>query len=246
MKSSVGSSGASKALRSEVNEQLDIGIASKRARAVAQLILDQGSCTTSDLESLGYKHAPRAVRDLRDAGIDVGKHMESYVDSATGSKKRRARYVIEGVRPGSRSRRTITKQTILEVKQPGRCEICRATPPLQVDHRIPFDIGGESYPHVVAELMPLCPSCNRAKSWECENCDNRQIGDKAICATCFWASPNKYTHVATRELREIRVVLYEPDDIRRYDIQRPDATQVISDFMRDAEVDSSSGKKRSK
>ena len=61
-----------------VEEHMQFGNASKRARDVARIILEQGSCTTSDIEKLGYKHAPRAVGDLRDSGVQVVKEMEAF------------------------------------------------------------------------------------------------------------------------------------------------------------------------
>ena len=112
-----------------VEAQMDLGNASKRAREVARIILDRGSCTTSDLEDLGYKHAPRAVRDLRDAGIDVVTTTESYTDNSTGGNKRRARYTVVGVIRGKVSRHPLSKDTVDAVKSGGHCEVCGALPP---------------------------------------------------------------------------------------------------------------------
>jgi len=215
-----------------VQIQLDLGNASKRAREVAGLILANGSCTTSDIEALGYKHSPRAIGDLRDAGIHVCKSMESYTDPDTGTAKRRARYAIDSIVVGRQSRRQFTKAVADQVKSPGRCAICGGPPPLQVDHRVPFEIGGESYPHRVEELMPLCASCNRAKSWQCENCANWFARDVLLCETCFWASPEKYDHVALQKIREIRIVLTDESDIQRFDSLSPDTKAVIIDYLK--------------
>lgn len=214
-----------------VEKQMDEGRASKRAREVARIIFECGSATTTDLEALGYKHAPRAVRDLREAGVDVEKTMERYEDGITGSKKRRARYSITGVREGRTSRRGISKKIRDRVLSIGECEVCSAPPPLQVDHRVPFEIGGETHPHIVAEFMPLCPSCNRTKSWACEHCPNWVEKDLEICETCMWASPDHYTHVAHRPIRELRGVLTNPEVIARYDAQRPDVSAVVELFL---------------
>lgn len=215
-----------------VEEQMQLGNASKRARDVARIILEQGSCTTSDIEKLGYKHAPRAVGDLRDSGVQVVKEMEAYVDADTHTKKRRARYTIQGVVPGKKSRHSISKKTADAVKASGKCEVCGAPPPLQVDHRVPFEIGGERYPHVISDLMPLCPSCNRTKSWACEGCLNRENADINVCQTCMWASPRKYQHVAMHERREIRIALDDPEDVRRYDRQRVEVKRLLVEYMR--------------
>lgn len=59
----------------------------------------------------------------------------------------------------------------------------------------------------VKEYMALCGSCNRAKSWSCEHCENWLVKkDPAICATCYWASPEDYDHVAMRPMRRLDVV----------------------------------------
>lgn len=220
------------ALRMQVEEQLHDGRASKRARDVAALILTNGSCTTSDIEAMGYKHSPRAVGDLRDSGVEVTKVMESYTDLDTGSVKRRARYSISGIADGKQSRRAVSKSVSIAVKVSGRCEACGSLPPLQVDHRVPFEIGGETYPHVVAELMPLCASCNRSKSWDCEHCPNREEKATDICKSCFWASPKDYEHVATKQIREIRATLLNEEDIKRFDRIQPDVETVIREYLK--------------
>lgn len=222
-------------LRSEVEDQMERGRASKRAREVARIMLDRGSCTTSDLEELGYKHAPRAVKDLKDAGVEILTTMESYTDPSTGQLKRRAKYTVVGVDPTKESRRQFSKATTDAVKSSGKCEVCGAPPPLQVDHRIPFDIGGETYPHVLDELMPLCPSCNRSKSWACEHCTNWTVRDPEMCRSCMWASPQDYEHVAGRQQREIRITLTDPRDVIRFDYLRPDATEIVIEYLRENE-----------
>lgn len=43
----------------------------KRAITVLKMLLSKGSVTTDDLNDLGYNHPPRAVGDVRDAGIPI-------------------------------------------------------------------------------------------------------------------------------------------------------------------------------
>lgn len=222
-------------LRTLVEAQLNRGNASKRARRVANVIFQHGSCTTTDIERLGYKHPPRAIGDLRDAGITVTKEMEQYEDESSHAQKPRARYYIVDIAEGRTSRRPFSKRLVQAVKATGHCEVCGAYPPLQVDHRIPFEIGGERYPHHAEDYMPLCPSCNRSKSWSCEHCPNWRTRDTSICKTCFWASPEDYTHVATRQIRLVRGVLSNSDDIRRFDEQKPDIVKVLSKYMSDVD-----------
>lgn len=222
-------------LRTEVEDQMERGRASRRAREVARIMLDRGSCTTSDLEELGYKHAPRAVKDLKDSGVEILTVMEGYSDPRTGQVKRRAKYTIVGTDASRESRRQFSKATTDAVKASGKCEVCGSRPPLQVDHRIPFDIGGETYPHVLDELMPLCPSCNRSKSWACEHCPNWSVRDRDMCRSCMWASPHAYEHIAGRHQREVRITLTDPRDVVRFDHLRPNATEIVRDYLRDHE-----------
>ena len=41
-------------------------VTAKRPKTVIQYILDHGYVTTEDLKNLGYEHAPRAARDVRE------------------------------------------------------------------------------------------------------------------------------------------------------------------------------------
>ncbi len=59
----------------------------KRAKFVIDKILEKGYCSTEDLKNAGYEHAPRAARDVREAGIPLitfkikdsnGKHIAAY------------------------------------------------------------------------------------------------------------------------------------------------------------------------
>src|SRR5262249_222068 len=77
--------------------------------------------------------------------------------------------------------------------------------------------AGESATPEVTEYMPLCGSCNRAKSWSCEHCDNwLERKDPAICATCYWASPEDYDHVAMRQMRRLDVD-WEGEGVAEFD-----------------------------
>src|SRR5947209_5832207 len=46
-------------------------ITGKRARLVVDHILKHGQITTEDLENYGYKHPPRAIRDVREQGLPL-------------------------------------------------------------------------------------------------------------------------------------------------------------------------------
>ena len=46
-------------------------VTAKRPKTVIQYILEHGYVTTEDLKQLGYEHAPRAARDVREQGIPL-------------------------------------------------------------------------------------------------------------------------------------------------------------------------------
>lgn len=56
----------------ELRRQLLSTIGSKRGKIVVEHIIDKGYITTEELSSeYGYKHPPRAARDVREAGIPL-------------------------------------------------------------------------------------------------------------------------------------------------------------------------------
>ena len=86
---------------------------------------------------------------------------------------------------------------------------------LQVDHRIPYEIGGEHDENDIDYYMLLSPSANRAKSWTCEHCENWDKKDSSFCLRCFWAHPENYDHVAGKYERIISLV-FTGDEIEDY------------------------------
>ena len=110
-----------------------------------------------------------------------------------------------------------------------RCNIYREPIPerdLQIDHRIPFEIAGDSSDlNDAREYMLLCASANRAKSWSCENCENWQRKEISICESCYWAYPESYNHVAMRDIRRLDV-LWAGEEVAEYNRLREEATRV--------------------
>jgi hypothetical protein len=86
---------------------------------------------------------------------------------------------------------------------------------LQVDHRIPYEIGGEPDGTDLDMFMLLSPSANRAKSWSCEHCENWVTKKPAFCIKCFWANPEDYEHVAGDRQRII-VIVFTGNEIEDY------------------------------
>lgn len=185
----------------------------KRARTVIDHILEHGHITTEELrDQYGYHHPPRAIRDVREHGIPLEMFR------VVGSDGRRIAAYRFGdpaqARPSVLAGRTAVVVRIKKVllEQTGaRCNIyCGPFPEneLQVDHRIPFEIAGDpSEPSEdAAAYLLVCASANRAKSWSCEHCPNRERKDAETCRTCYRAFPEDYRQVATREARRLDIV----------------------------------------
>lgn len=80
---------------------------------------------------------------------------------------------------------------------------------LQIDHRIPYEIGCEPDKSDDTNFMLLSGSSNRQKSWNCEHCINfKELKKKEICISCYWAYPENYTHAAMKEIRRIDLIWY--------------------------------------
>jgi hypothetical protein len=79
------------------------------------------------------------------------------------------------------------------------------------------------------DYMLLCSECNRAKSWACEHCENWQTHKQAeTCATCYWAQPQSYQHIAMQLARRLDLTW------------RGDKVGVYEHFRRLAEADQES------
>jgi hypothetical protein len=187
-------------------------VTAKRPRTVLDHILKHGHITTQELKDLyGYNHPPRAARDVREQGIELetfrvqgtdGRSIAAYRLSSARARRdsRRGRIAF----PKALKDRLVERDGLV-------CRICSApmhSRYLQIDHRVPYDLAGDipdptSHPE---RFMLLCGPCNRAKSWSCEHCPNRQSQkDVALCASCYWATPDDYTHVALVPQRRAEV-----------------------------------------
>jgi hypothetical protein len=214
-------------------------ITGKRSRVVVDHILEHGSITTEDLEKYGYKHPPRAIRDVREQGLPL----EMFWTKNTAGRK------IAGYRFGKtdairhdrlEGRSILSKRLHDEVcaRHKSKCGICQTSYEsryLQLDHRIPYEVGGEPETPGTTEYMPLCGSCNRAKSWSCEHYANwNEKTDPTICSTCYWASPEDYTHVAMRPVRRLDVV-WEGQEVADFDVIANTAKEqeiAVPDFVK--------------
>ena len=208
-------------------------VTGKRPKTVIDHILEYGQITTEELkEKYGYNHPPRAIRDVREQGIPI----ETL--KVTGSDGRKIAAYKFGdpskVRATQLSGRTAfsskLKNDLIERYGP-RCNIYLEPFPLrdlQIDHRIPFEISGDNNTTTenLDEYMLLCASANRAKSWSCEHCPNWQEKNIPVCNSCYWAYPESYTHIATRNIRRLDL-LWANEEIADYNflIQQADKVQ---------------------
>lgn len=199
-------------------------IRNKRARIVLEHILEHGQITTEELEkTYGYSHPPRAARDVREAGIPLETFRVRSSDGRTIAAYRLGdpAKVRQGRLQGRRAFSKQMKSDLFEAAQ-GKCAICSGQCQaryLQIDHRIPYEIAGdeEGVNQDMGEYMLLCGSCNRAKSWSCEHCQN-WLNDKnpQLCLACYWVKPDDHYHIALREVRRIDV-LWSADEVQTYE-----------------------------
>lgn len=210
----------SKAPRSFINRARSVR--SKRAQFVVEEILRNGYCTTKRIQEEGYDHPPRAARDVRECGIDL---ITERYDDPDGA--RLGVYFFGDFNKNPMASKTSGRSVLSNAlkkklidRYGSRCFIFLEELPegkLQVDHRIPYEIAGEQDESEVENFMLLSASANRRKSWECEHCPNWTIKDADRCASCYWAHPESYTHIACMPTRQIALTLDDRRAVRRFD-----------------------------
>ena len=199
-------------------------VTAKRPKTVIDHILKHGFISTETLkETYGYNHAPRAARDVREQGIPL----ETFRVKASDGRS------IGAYRFGDTSKARFSKlcgrtafsrelKAKLIEKDGAKCSIYLEEFPersLQIDHRIPFEVAGDSAKKMdnPGDYMLLSGSANRAKSWSCEHCANRlDLKDSNVCRKCYWAYPDSYDHVAMRQSRRADI-LWTGEEISVYD-----------------------------
>jgi hypothetical protein len=197
-------------------------VTAKRPRTVIQHILKQGYITSQELkDNYGYNHPPRAVRDVREHGIPLVTYRITGNDGRSIAAYRFGDPNEVSSAVSKPAGRTVLskalKQALIE-KYGAKCFIYYEAMDerlLQVDHRVPYEIGGEADERDIDHYMLLCPSANRAKSWTCEHCENWRKKDEAFCVSCFWAHPETYAHIAGKRQKLISVV-FTNDEVEDY------------------------------
>lgn len=208
-------------------------IKKKRPKTVIEHILKHGHITTEELRTkYGYNHPPRAARDVREEGIPLDTFRVRDTDGRMIGAYRFADPTK--VRFGTLKGRKVFSKTFKgEIVNSLGCKCTVCLQPyedryLQVDHRIPYEISGdtENNDRQVADYMLLCGSCNRAKSWSCEHCLNwLEKRDPKVCHACYWANPELYKHVALQEIRRLDVV-WSGEEINIYESLRERASKL--------------------
>lgn len=189
-------------------------VSGKRARTVIDHILQHGIITNEDLSELyGYDHPPRAIRDVRDNGIPLitynvvspktGRRMGAYTfgdpskikSGRVGGRRAFPKQFKQKLIAHYGPRDMITNELLDERY-------------LQIDHRVPYEVAGDNKNALdPLDFMLLDASSNRAKSWSCERCNNfTTTQDPEICKECFWASPEKYLHIAESQARRVDLI----------------------------------------
>ncbi len=199
---------------------------SRRARFVAWRIFEDGSVSTRVLQGNGYDHPPRARKDLTDHGIRVLSSRGR--DEETGRVMAIYSFAPpEEVLTAEQAGRTaLPRDFVRRVAEDAdhQCALCSGRFEdrfLQADHRVPYAIAGDALdaPLDPARFMAVGRSCNRAKSWTCEHCPNWPVQDAAVCATCYWAAPEGYEHIATEPARRLDLV-WRGDETADFDMLR--------------------------
>lgn len=216
-------------------------VTAKRPKTVIDHLLKHGQITTEELKNrYGYNHPPRAVRDVKEQGIPITRV------SVTGSEGRKiAVYRFADPKTmrvrKSAGRTGLSKQLkdALIAKYGCRCFIYLEEMPaadLQIDHRVPYEVGGESAAMAPDDFMLLCGSANRAKSWSCEHCENwKTLKQRKLCLSCYWAYPENHTHVALQPVRRVDL-LWQGASTAQYDRLKSDAAAAgmpVPEFVKD-------------
>lgn len=198
-------------------------ITNRRPATVIRHLLKHDYITTEELrEKYGYRHPPRAIRDVRERGINIITCKMKMSDGRTiGAYKFGDPVFSDNATLKISGRTSLSKalKKALVDKYGAKCFIYYQSMDehtLQVDHRIPYEIGGEKDETDIDCFMLISPSANRLKSWTCEHCPNWSRKDISCCEHCFWAYPENYTRICGKERRQI-IITFTENEIKDYD-----------------------------
>lgn len=199
-------------------------VTAHRPKTVIDHIIKHGFISTEVLkDTYGYNHPPRAAGDVRDQGIPL----ETFkVTGSDGRKIAAYRFgdpsLIEDGKLGGRKILPKQLKKALVETFGSRCAITSEAyeeSHLQIDHRVPYRISGDAADteRNPDEFMLLSGSAQRQKSWACEHCQNFLVNKSLeVCQTCYWAFPEKHSHVAMKTEHRIDIV-FSGSDIKIYE-----------------------------
>jgi len=218
-------------------------VTKKRPKTVIDHIMQHGFITTEEIRDLyGYNHPPRAIRDVREEGIPI----ETYrVKGSDGRKIAAYRFGnpdnIERHKLGGR--KVFSKQFKRQLieQYDSKCAITNEQFEeryLQIDHRVPYEVAGEEIgdERTPEKFMLLSGSAQRQKSWSCEHCKNiLGLREIEICRTCYWASPESYTHIAMKSIRQVDIVWSgeEIEDYEKIDEKSKEKRKSIQEHIKE-------------
>jgi hypothetical protein len=183
---------------------------SPREKSTLGVYLRQGYVTKQDCYDLGFD--PVVTRDLTKHGIVFESRQGAiYLDIERSNADH-----------GGPSQMATRRRDVLIEASGFVCNLCGATfekKRLAVDHRIPHQIVGDRIvvEHGDAAFQVACYYCNNRKQQACRACP-AQESDGQECPTCYWASPEDYTHVARVPERRLVLTAREPKHIRFLDV----------------------------
>lgn len=218
-------------------------ITDKRPSTVIQHIIKNGFITTEELTNdYGYEHAPRAARDVRERGVNLVTYRVKSSDGRSIAAYKFGKPVFVDNKISKVAGRTALSNALKKALIDKYGAICfiylqpMEERLLQIDHRIPYEIGGEQEDNIDCYML-LSPSANRAKSWTCEHCPNWIQKNIDFCSNCFWAHPENYTHIAGKEERQI-IITFTDNEIEDYNrlielVGQDKAETTIKDLISD-------------
>jgi hypothetical protein len=137
-------------------------VTNKRAKIMIDHILQHGFITTEDLETTyGYSHPPRAARDVREAGIPLETFkVKSQEGRSIAAYKFGDITQLQVIRVEGRKIFPKEFKKKLFDLQNSKCAVCNGEFTeryLQVDHRVPYEVGGDvTEIRDIADFMLLC------------------------------------------------------------------------------------------
>lgn len=198
-------------------------VTAHRAKIVIDHIIKYGFISTEELKKIyGYNHPPRAAGDVRDQGIPLETFKIKGSDGRSiGAYRFGDPSKIENGKLGGRKILPKKLKKQLVEKFGTRCLISTEEyneSHLQIDHRIPYRISGDSEnsERNADDFMLLSGAAQRQKSWACESCSNFLVNKElATCQACYWAFPDNFTHVAMRQERRVDVT-FTGEEVQSY------------------------------